>query len=400
MNDFSFFSPTKFIFGKGVTDKVGDHLADYGYKRVLVVYGKGSVVSNGTLKRVTDSLHSAGIEFVEHGGVRPNPEITSVRAGLEKAREFEIDLVLAIGGGSVIDCAKSIGVSYDYKGDPWDFSSKKAPITHSLPVACVLTIPAAGSEASDSCVISNDELGLKSGMNSDIIRPKFAFMDPELTFTLPTYQTAAGITDMIAHICERFFSGVGPVPVTDNIAVGLIRAVMAEAPIVLEDPTNYDARANIMWSSTLAHNGIAGIGRGIGGRVGDWSSHGLEHELSALDTTITHGAGLAVIMPAWMRYVCEADVGRFVLFAHELFGIDPADESEQAYLDAAHAGIDALQEFFVSLGMPESLDDFGLSKDDIEKMIPTLIENKGEEFGAFKKLNADDARAIYKSAFK
>ena len=400
MNDFSFFSPTKFIFGKGVTDKVGDHLADYGFKRVLVVYGKGSVVSNGTLKRVTDSLHSAGIEFVEHGGVRPNPEITSVRAGLEKAREFEIDLVLAIGGGSVIDCAKSIGVSYDYKGDPWDFSSKKAPITHSLPVACVLTIPAAGSEASDSCVISNDELGLKSGMNSDIIRPKFAFMDPELTFTLPTYQTAAGITDMIAHICERFFSGVGPVPVTDNIAVGLIRAVMAEAPIVLEDPTNYDARANIMWSSTLAHNGIAGIGRGIGGRVGDWSSHGLEHELSALDTTITHGAGLAVIMPAWMRYVCEADVGRFVLFAHELFGIDPADESEQAYLDAAHAGIDALQEFFVSLGMPESLDDFGLSKDDIEKMIPTLIENKGEEFGAFKKLNADDARAIYKSAFK
>lgn len=400
MNDFSFFSPTKFIFGKGVTDNVGDHLADYGYKRVLVVYGKGSVVSNGTLKRVTDSLHSAGIEFVEHGGVRPNPEITSVRAGLEKAREFEIDLVLAIGGGSVIDCAKSIGVSYDYKGDPWDFSSKKAPITHSLPVACVLTIPAAGSEASDSCVISNDELGLKSGMNSDIIRPKFAFMDPELTFTLPTYQTAAGITDMIAHICERFFSGVGPVPVTDNIAVGLIRAIMAEAPIVLEDPTNYDARANIMWSSTLAHNGIAGIGRGIGGRVGDWSSHGLEHELSALDTTITHGAGLAVIMPAWMRYVCEADVGRFVLFAHELFGIDPADESEQAYLDAAHAGIDALQEFFVSLGMPETLDDFGLSKDDIEKMIPTLIENKGEEFGSFKKLNADDARAIYKSAFK
>ena len=400
MNDFSFFSPTKFIFGKGVTDKVGDHLADYGFKRVLVVYGKGSVVSNGTLKRVTDSLHSAGIEFVEHGGVRPNPEITSVRAGLEKAREFEIDLVLAIGGGSVIDCAKSIGVSYDYKGDPWDFSSKKAPITHSLPVACVLTIPAAGSEASDSCVISNDELGLKSGMNSDIIRPKFAFMDPELTFTLPTYQTVAGITDMIAHICERFFSGVGPVPVTDNIAVGLIRAIMAEAPIVLEDPTNYDARANIMWSSTLAHNGIAGIGRGIGGRVGDWSSHGLEHELSALDTTITHGAGLAVIMPAWMRYVCEADVGRFVLFAHELFGIDPADESEQAYLDAAYAGIDALQEFFVSLGMPETLDDFGLSKDDIEKMIPTLIENKGEEFGSFKKLNADDARAIYKSAFK
>ena len=398
MNDFSFFSPTKFIFGKGVTDSVGAHLAEFGAHRVLVVYGKGSVVSNGTLKRVTDSLAAEHISFVELGGVRPNPEIGSVRKGLAKAREFDIDLILAIGGGSVIDCAKAIGVAYDYEGDAWDFSSKKTPITHSLPVACVLTIPAAGSEASDSCVISNDELGLKSGMNSDIIRPKLAFLDPELTFTLPPYQTAAGITDMIAHICERFFSGVGAVPVTDNIAVGLIRAIMAEASIVLEDPTNYDARANIMWSSTLAHNGIAGIGRGIGGRVGDWSSHGLEHELSALDTSITHGAGLAIIMPAWMRYVCDADVGRFALFAHEVFGITPADESPEAYEEAAMLGIDALQEFFISFGMPKSLADFSIKEEDVEKMIPTLIENKGEVFGAFKKLTADDARVIYRAA--
>ncbi len=398
MNDFSFYSPTKFVFGKGVTDAVGEQVERFGAQRVLVVCGKGSAITNGTLERVTNSLKQAGIAFTELRGVRPNPEAESVREGIVKAREFGIDLILAVGGGSVIDCAKAIGVGYNYDGDVWDFLSKKVAITESLPVACVLTIPAAGSEASDSCVISNDHLGLKSGMNSDVIRPKIAFMDPELTFTLPSYQTAAGITDMIAHICERFFSGVGPVPVTDAIAVGLIRAIMTEAPLVLECPTDYDARANIMWSSTLAHNGIAGIGRGVGGRVGDWSSHGLEHELSALDTSITHGAGLAVIMPAWMRYVCGADVGRFVLFAHEIFGITPEDDSDESYKEAAFAGIDALQEFFVSLGMPQSLADFGIKEADIETMIPTLIENKGEEFGSFKKLTAADARAIYKSA--
>ena len=398
MNDFTFYSPTEFVFGKGVTDGVGSNLADRGFKSALVVYGKGSVVRNGTLDRVKNSLAAAGLRVCELGGVRPNPEVSSVREGVAIARRQGVDVIVAVGGGSVIDCAKAIGVAYDYEGDPWDFSCKKAPITHTVPVACVLTIPAAGSEASNSCVISNDELGLKSGMGSDIIRPIAAFMDPELTFTLPAYQTAAGVTDMMAHIMERYFSGAGPVPVTDNIATGLLRAIMNAARKVLDCPTDYDARANIMWAGTLAHNGIAGIGRKHGARVGDWASHGLEHELSAFDASITHGAGLAVIMPAWMRYVYSEDVCRFAEFAYAVFGIEPEDSSDQAMDKAARDGIEALQDFFASLGMPRTLGEFGIKEADIERFIPGLRQNKGEVFGCFKQIGLDDARAIYRSA--
>lgn len=398
MNNFTFYSPTKFVFGKGVTDSVGQTLAAEGFTSVLLVYGQGSVVKCGTLDRVKKSLEAAGIAYCELGGVRPNPEVNSLRKGIAIARENQVNLILAIGGGSAMDCAKGIGVGFDYEGDVWDFSCKKAPITHTLPVASVVTIPASGSEASDSCVISNDELHLKSGMNSDIIRPFMAFLDPELTFTLPPYQTAAGVTDIIAHILERYFSGVGAVPVTDNIAAGLIRAVMENGTKVMEEPENYEARANIMWAGTLAHNGIAGCGRGIGGRVGDWSSHGLEHELSALDPAITHGAGLAVIMPAWMRFAMDADVSRFVLFARDVFEIEPADESEAAQVEAAKAGIEALQDYFASLGMPRTLAEFGIHEEDIEKMVPTLLQNKGEAFGAFKKITIEDACEIYRSA--
>lgn len=398
MNDFTFYSPTEFLFGKGVTDKVGANLAARGFNSALVVYGKGSVVRSGTLGRVKDSLAAASLRVCELGGVRPNPEVSSVREGVAIARKQGIDVIVAVGGGSVIDCAKAIGVACDYDGDPWDFSCKKAPITHTVPVACVLTIPAAGSEASNSCVISNDELGLKSGMGSDVIRPIAAFMDPELTFTLPAYQTAAGVTDMMAHIMERYFSGSGPVPVTDNIATGLLRAIMDAARKVLECPTDYDARANIMWAGTLAHNGIAGIGRKNGARVGDWASHALEHELSAFDCNITHGAGLAVIMPAWMRYVCTADIDRFVSFADAVFDIQPEGDSSQAKEAAARAGIEALQDFFSSLGMPRKLGEFGIKDEDIERFIPGLRQNKGEVFGCFKQIGLDDARAIYRSA--
>ena len=398
MNDFTFYSPTEFVFGKGVTDKVGSNLAARGFERALVVYGKGSVVRSGTLDRVKESLGAAGLDVCELGGVRPNPEVSSVREGVAIARKHGIDVIVAVGGGSVIDCAKAIGVAYDYDGDPWDFSCKKASITHTVPVACVLTIPAAGSEASDSCVISNDELGLKSGMGSDIIRPIAAFMDPELTFTLPAYQTAAGITDMMAHIMERYFSGAGPVPVSDNIAAGLLRAIMDSAQAVMEAPRDYGARANIMWAGTLAHNGITGIGRKHGARVGDWASHGLEHELSAFDASITHGAGLAVIMPAWMRYVYSEDVDRFAEFAHAVFGIEQEGSSSQAKDVAARAGIEALQDFFASLGMPRTLGEFGIKETDIESFIPGLRQNKGEVFGCFKQISLDDARAIYRSA--
>ena len=402
MNDFIFCSPTKFVFGHGANDKIGEMLAQCeGFKRALLVYGQGSVVRTGTLDRVKKSLDAAGIEYVEFGGVRPNPEVNDVRKGIEAVRENDIDFILPVGGGSTIDCAKAIGFGALHDGDVWDFFSGKAAVERCMPIVAVLTIPAAGSEASSSCVISNDELGLKKGTNGDAFRPVMAFMDPEVTFTLPAYQTAAGVTDMIAHICERFFSGVGDVPVTDNMACGVIRALMDAAPQVLENPEDYDARAAIMWASTLAHNDVLGLGRSTNpaSRAGGWESHALEHELSAFDPKITHGAGLAVIMPAWMRYVWREDPSRFLLFGMDVFGIEPIDDTDEAVEDAVTVIIDELQGFFASMGMPTKLGDFGLKPENIDAFLKTLEANKGSVFGGFKKLTMDDARAIYESAF-
>lgn len=407
MNNFTFNSPTRIVFGRGVVDTAGAELAQSGYTSALVVYGGGSVVRSGLLERVEASLDEAGIKYVELGGVRPNPEVTSVRQGIELAREANVDLILPVGGGSVIDCAKAIAFGVPYEGDVWDFFLKRAKPASRVPVACVLTIPASGSEASNSCVISNDAEHLKCGCGTELNRPVVSFMDPELTFTLPPYQTAAGITDMCAHIMERFFSGEPRVAVTDNISLGLISAIMENAPRVMKDPEDYEARANIMWAGTLAHNGIAGLGMAsASGRDGDWSCHGMEHELSALDTRITHGAGLAVLFPAWMRYVWREHPERFLEFGRELFGIEPVDPEadgvdmtcEQAVEDAVLETIDELQQFFVSLGMPATLSELGVHEEDIERLIPGLRQSRGENFGSFKPLTLDDARAIYRSA--
>ena len=413
MNDFSFYSPTRFVFGRGACDRTGSALSEAGFARVLLVYGQGSVVRTGTLDRVRTSLDAAGIAYRELGGARPNPEVGLVRTGIELARDAEgVDAIVALGGGSVIDTAKAIALGAPYDGDVWDFFCKRAVPAAALPVASVLTIPASGSEASDSCVISNDELGMKCGVNTDLNRPALAIMDPELTFTLPSYQTAAGITDMISHVMERFFSGEKGVPVTDHIACGLIRAAMEAAPRVMADPADYDARANLMWVGTLAHNGIAGCGLNVpGARDGDWTCHGMEHELSALDTRITHGAGLAVIFPAWMRYVWTAHPERFLAFAYEVFGIEPVDPAdddlvgideeitpERAVRDAVTCAIDELQDFFVSLGMPRTLGELGVTEADIDRLLEGLRVTRGERFGTFRKLTLEDARAIYRSA--
>lgn len=403
MNDFVFCSPTRFVFGRGVTDKVGEEVAALGLRKVLLAYGQGSVIRMGTLDRVRASLDAAGVAYVEAGGARPNPEVGWVRETIELARSAEVQGVLAVGGGSVIDASKAVAFGVPYEGDVWDFFVGKAKIAACLPVASVLTIPAAGSEASGSCVISNDAEQRKLGVGGDVFRPRLAIMDPELTFTLPPYQTAAGVTDMIAHVCERYFSGVGDVPVTDGVACGIIRSLLEEAPRVIEDPNDYDARANIMWAGTIAHNDIAGCGRSLTpmARAGGWESHGMEHELSAHHVEITHGAGLAVILPAWMRYVWRADPERFLSFARDVFGIEPAydfEDGDEAVEDAVTAAIDELQAFFVSLGMPSRLGEFGLGIDDIEPMVVTLRQNKGERFGAFMSLDMDDVRAIYRSA--
>ena len=401
MNDFVFQSPTKFVFGRGYVDRTGAEVKALNAKRVLLVCGGSSARSTGVLQRVEKSLADAGIKFLELGGVRPNPEVKFVRQGIDLARDNRIDLILAVGGGSAIDCAKAISFGVPSNRDVWDFFEGRARIKKALPVVAVLTIPAAGSEASGSCVISNDALQLKCGVNGDVFRPRVAIMDPEVTFTLPPYQTAAGVTDMICHICERYFSGTGSVPVTDGICTSLIRSVMDAARTVMQAPDDYDARATIMWVGTLAHNDLCGCGRATAPqkRAGGWESHGLEHEISAHNPEVTHGAGLAVILPAWMRHVWRAHPERFLAFARDVFGVEPADQTEEAVAQAVTRGIDELQGFFVQMGMPRTLDDLDCGRDEIDAWLRTLRRNKGERFGEFMPLTMDDARAIYESAF-
>lgn len=389
MEDFEFVSPTHFVFGRGVEEQVGAKLAEWGARKALLHFGGTSAVASGLIDRVKASLSAAGVGYVELGGVRPNPEVTLVREGVALCKEHDLDWVLAVGGGSVIDSAKAIAVGAHYGGDVWDFFETKQQTADVLPLAVVLTIPAAGSEASKNTVVSNDELGLKSGYPNNAQRPKLAFMNPELTFTLPPYQTAAGLTDMFCHLLERFFDDVGAVPVTDNLNLSLMRTVRAEAPCVLADPENYDARANIMWAGMLCHQGLAGVGRHE-----DWATHGLEHELSALDPAITHGAGLAVLFPAWMEYVYPENPARFAFYGREVFGLASVGNVE----DDALSAIDETRGFFASLGMPTTLAELGIGEEDIERMIPTLKANKGEVFGSFKKLTMDDAREIYRLA--
>ncbi|WP_251177993.1 iron-containing alcohol dehydrogenase [Adlercreutzia agrestimuris] len=393
MENFEFVSPTYFVFGKEAECKAGEKLAERGAQKVLLHYGGKSAKDSGVLDRVKASLQAAGIAWVELGGVRPNPEIGLVREGVALCKEQGVDWVCAIGGGSVIDSSKAIAVGACYEGDVWEIYESKEPRTDILPIAVVLTIPAAGSEASKNAVISNDELGMKTGYANNGQRPKIAFMNPELTYTLPPFQTAAGITDMFCHLLERFFDDVGSVPVTDNLCLSIMNTVRAEAPRVLAEPDNYDARANIMWAGMLCHQGYAGVGRHE-----DWATHGMEHELSAYDTEITHGAGLAVMFPAWMEYVYSENPERFAFYGREVFGLRPTGDVDADALSA----IDETRNFFASLGMPTTLGELGITEDTIEDaiefMLPTLKINKGEPFGSFKKLTMEDAANIYRLA--
>lgn len=389
MENFEFVSPTHFVFGKGAEEQVGAKLSERGAKRVLLHYGGQSAVRSGLVDRVKASLDAQGIECIELGGVRPNPEIALVREGVKACKDKGVDWVLAVGGGSVIDSAKAVAVGAGYDGDVWDFFETHRQTDDVLPLAVVLTIPAAGSEASKNTVISNDELGMKSGYSNNAQRPKLAFMNPELTFTLPPYQTAAGLTDMFCHLLERFFDDMGAVPVTDNLCLSLMKTVRAEAPCVMVDPENYDARANVMWAGMLCHQGLAGVGRHE-----DWATHGLEHELSALDPDITHGAGLAVLFPAWMEYVHGENPARFAFYGREVFGLASTGDVESDALSA----IDETRSFFASIGMPTTLAELDVEEEAIERMIPTLRANRGDSFGSFKKLDMDDARAIYRIA--
>ena len=385
MDNFTFYSPTRFVFGKGTENESGAYVKMFGGSKVLVHYGSGSVVRSGLLERVKKSLEAEGIAYVELGGVQPNPRDTLIYKGIELCRREKVDFILAVGGGSVIDSAKGIAVGACYEGDFWDFYEKKLSVTKALPIGTVLTIAAAGSEGSGASVVTKEDGMLKRDVGSDLLRPKFSILNPELTFTLPAYQTACGATDIMAHVFERYFTNTEEVECTDRLCEALLLTMVKETPRVIENPENYGARANIMWAGTVAHNDIVGVGRSQ-----DWNSHNIEHELSGL-YDCAHGAGLAVIMPAWMEFVYKHDVNRFVQMATRVFGCE-LDEANPE--NTAKAGIKAFRQFLHDIGMPINFAELGAKEEDI----PLLVEKHGIGDGltwGFVRLSAKDIAEIY-----
>lgn len=392
MNNFTFYSPTEFVFGKETESQVGELCVKYGAKRVMIVYGGGSVVRSGLLDKVKTALDSAGVVYCELAGVHPNPIDTKVYEGLELARDFQPDFLLPVGGGSTIDTAKAIAVGYYYEGDFWDFYIGKAKPAAALPVGVVLTIPAAGSEGSGNTVITNTTTHVKSGLRMPmLLRPKFAIMNPELTMTLPEWQTASGISDMMAHILERYLSNTPDVQIGDRLAEGMLLAIMEEAEKVIANPQDYEARANIMWSGTIAHNDTCSLGR-----QEDWNSHAMEHEISA-EYDVTHGAGLAVIFPAFLEYAADHNPGKVAQLAHRVLGVaDSGDASADA-----HAGAKALKTWFHDvLHMPVTFAQLGIPEPNLELMNERLHKLKGTVMQGYMPLDAEATMEIYKLALK
>lgn len=385
MENFVFNNPTKIIFGKGTENQVGNELKQY--KKVLLHYGTSSIKNSGLYDRVVNSLHEAGVEFIELPGVKPNPLLDLVYQGVQLCKENRIDFILAVGGGSVIDSAKAIAMGAYYNGDVWDFYINKASCKAALPIGVILTIAAAGSESSDSSVISKTEGLLKRPYNHSLLYPKFAILNPELTYTLPAYQTACGIADITAHLLERYFTQTKQVDLSDRLIEGTLKTIQVFGPRVMKSPSDYESRAEIMWTGTLAHNGLFGMGR-----ASDWGSHSIEHELSAI-YDIAHGAGLAVVFPAWMQYVYKTDIQRFVQFAVRVWDV------HHSYCDperVALAGIARQKQFFKELGLPVSLKELDISADRIEEMA-----EKATHYGLpgnFMKLHKKDISNILRLA--
>lgn len=390
MNDFTYCTPTRYIFGRGAEFQAGAQIRALGLEKVMVCCGMGSVRRSGLLERVSGSLRQAGIDFVILEGIEPNPTDPKVREGIEICRREGVQGLLAVGGGSVIDTAKAIAAGVPYAGDFWDFWAGKATVESALPVGVVLTIPAAGSEGSGNSVITLLDGMHKISLRTDFaLRPKFALLNPELTFTLPPAQTAAGIADMMAHIFERYFSPTPDVEITDRVAEGVLMAIIEEAPKVMADPCDYQARANIMWSGTLAHNGICGTGR-----AEDWVSHFMEHEISAV-YGVTHGAGLAVILPAFMTFMAHHAQAKGAQLARRVFGVDMPGAS---LTEVALEGIDRLKAFFASLGLPLTFAQLGITDPDIPLLVAKLHENKGQRIGGYYPLTAAETTQIYRLA--
>ena len=388
MLDFTFYSPTKFAFGRDTEKQAGALVREFGGSNVLIHYGGGSVVRSGLLDRVKSSLDEAGVKYTELGGVHPNPLSDLVYEGIDICRKENIDFILAVGGGSAIDSAKAIALGTLYEGDFWDFYSGAAAPQKALPVGTVLTIAAAGSEGSGDSVITNKTTMEKRGAGGECIRPRFSILNPALTQTLPAYQTACGVTDIMAHVFERYITNTTDVEITDRLCEAVLITMKNEAPKVIADPNDYEARANIMWAGMVAHNNIVGVGR-----AQDWNSHGIEHELSGL-YDCAHGAGLAVIMPAWMTFVMNHNVMRFAQAAVRIWGCD----MDFTYPErTALAGIKAFRSFLHSIGMPINFAELGAKEEDI----PALVEKFGigdGKTGGFVQLDKDDIAEIYRIA--
>lgn len=389
MQNFRFICPTDFIFGKDAENAVGEEIKKYG-KKVLLHYGGGHIKKNGLYDRVMENLKKHKIEVIELGGVKANPDIGLVREGVEICKKENIDCILAVGGGSVIDSAKAIGIGVYYDGDVWDFFTKETPVKKMLPLGVILTIPATGSEASNTTVVTNSENGhLKRALSHDCLRPDFAVMNPELTYTLPPYQTAAGGVDIMSHVFERYFTLEPNCDLTDRLCEATLKTMIKQLPKVLKHPENYEARAEVMWTGTIAHNGILGVGRSE-----DWGSHMLGHELSAF-YDMTHGATLAIIIPHWMEYVYQTDIQRFVKYAVDVWGIENDIFHPE---ETALKGIQKTKEFFQSLGMPVSFEDAGIDGEKIEEMAENCTKNGA--VGGFVKLEKEDCIKIYEAALK
>lgn len=383
MKDFIFHNPTKIVFGKGKISTLGEEVSKTS-KKVLLVYGRGSIKRNGVYDQVVDSLKSYNVEFVELPDVKPNPVLSKVHEGINLARKEQVDGIIAIGGGSTIDSSKTIAAGFYYDGDIWDAFRGKYKAEESLPIYVVLTISATGSEMNGGAVITNEETKQKYSFWSVKSYPRVSVLDPTVQFSLPPIQTANGAADAISHVLELYFDGTQNVQILDELSEGIVRTVMDSTNILMKNPTDYDARANLVWSATLALNGINGTGRS----GGDWSSHAIEHSLSAL-YDIAHGSGLAIVMPAWMKYVHREDVKKFARFANRVFGIDESDREK-----AATMGIERLKDWYKSIGLPVSLSDVNISAEDIDK----IVENAAARapFGKLKKLQRSDVKEILK----
>lgn len=392
LQDFNICIDTKFVFGKDAQNQIGRELKQMGIHKVLIHHDNGKFLyDTGLLEQVDKLLKQEGIETLELGGVLPNPRLSLVREGISLAKEEQVDLVLAIGGGSVIDSAKAIGLGVVTDTDVWEFFTGNAVPEKSLPTGVILTCPATGSESSAVTVVNNTDVGMKLLVSNPVVCPAIAFMNPELTYSLPKFLTACGVVDMFSHVCERYFTPDSEIGVIDRMSEGILKTLVEIGPKVLEEPSNYSYRAEIMWIGTIAHNNTVGIGR-----VQDWATHEIGNELSALYDT-PHGATLSIIMGSWMRYVYQKSPERFARYANEVFGVEWTKENT---LEAAYAGILKTEEYFRSMGMPVSFGDFKVPTDEVEKMLDQIaFRGEDNSIGGIVRLNREDCRRIYEMAF-